>query len=218
MIRILQLVVPGVIAAAAMGSGCTCDKRGGALPSAAGFNDTFERTAIGDNYRSTDTGSAYSMTDGKLHVQGARNYPLWLKRPLPRDVRIEFDAASASPEGDIKVELFGDGYSHAVEESYTSSGYVVIFGGWQNSLNVLARMNEHGDDRVVGKAKRVEQGRVYRFVIERKGNRISAAVDGEELVSMDDAAPLDGTEHRYFAFNNWETSVTFDNLKISELK
>ena len=84
---------------------------------------------------------------------------------------------SESPEGDIKVEIFGDGASHAKTDSYTATSYVIIFGGWNNSKNVLARMDEHGEDRVVGKPRKVEPGTTYRFRIERIGGTLTVWVD-----------------------------------------
>ena len=112
-----------------------------------GFSDDFERAQLGKAYK--QTGGNWRIEGGKLHVQGAKNHPLWLLRTLPRDVRVEFDARSETADGDIKVEIFGDGASYAKNDSYTATSYVVIFGGWNNSMNVLARMDEHGADRVV---------------------------------------------------------------------
>ena len=180
-----------------------------------GFADNFDRTEIGNSWRST--GGPFSIVDGKLKVSGAKNRPLWLRRTLPRDARVEFDVRSESPDGDIKVELYGDGVSKATEASYTATSYVVIFGGWKNSKNVLARMNEHGADRVEGKARSVVPGRTYHMKIERKGDTISAWVDGDLLAQMKDPNPLAGSGHEYFAFNNWQAELWFDNLKITPL-
>ena len=38
-----------------------------------------------------------------------------------------------SEEGDIKIELNGDGRSFAKSANYRPSGYVLVFGGWNNS-------------------------------------------------------------------------------------
>lgn len=193
----------------------SCTPQGDPAIGASGFRDDFDGEALGDEWN--NTGGPWEIRDGRLHVRGARNRPLWLRRTLPRDVRIEFDVQSDSPEGDIKVEVFGDGTSRATSVSYTATSYVVIFGGWSNSLNVLARMNEHGDDRVVGARRRVEQGQVYHLKIERQGDRIAAWVDGELLVEMSDEDPLEGRGHDHFAFNNWESELWFDNLEITAL-
>jgi len=178
-----------------------------------GFFDDFERPQLGTDY--AKTGGNWRIENGWLRVDGAKNHPLWLLRTLPGDVRVELDARSDSPEGDIKVELFGDGASHATEDSYEATSYVVIFGGWNNSKNVLARMDEHGDDRVVGKPWKVEPGRTYHFRIERVGGTLTVWVDDQVLVQMDDPMPLRGRGHDHFGFNNWQSDLWFDNLRIT---
>lgn len=183
-----------------------------------GFHDDFERGALGEAYRSTGPLRLYRIEGGELRVEGAKNRPLWLARRLPRDVRVEFIARSESPEGDIKVELFGDGVSKATSASYTATGYVIVFGGWNNSRNIIARLDEHGADRVVGKAKRVEPGKNYQVLIERRGNLLTVAIDGEEIMRLDDPAPLYGRGHDHFAFNNWSSKLAFDDLRITPLR
>jgi hypothetical protein len=180
-----------------------------------GFSDDFERAQLGEDYKST--GGNWQIERGQLHVHGAKNRPLWLLRALPQEIRIEFDARSDTAEGDIKVEVFGDGASHAEQESYVATSYVVIFGGWNNSANVLARMDEHGDDRVVGRPVKVVPGKTYRFRIDRIDGTLTVWVDGELLVEMDDSEPLQGRGHDHFGFNNWKSSVWFDNLKVTPL-
>jgi hypothetical protein len=179
------------------------------------FTDDFERKDIGPMWRST--GGPYSILNGELKVRGAHNKPLWLRRTLPRDARLEFDVRSESPEGDIKVEVYGDGLSRANAESYTATSYVVIFGGWSNSLNLIARLDEHGEDRSIGPRRKVEQGHKYHMKIERKGDTITAWVDDQLLAQMKDKNPLWGAGHDHFAINNWSTELYFDNLKITPL-
>ena len=192
-----------------------CTPQGDPAIGPEGFTDDFERDELGDHWH--NTGARYRIENGALTIQGARNRPLWLRRKLPRDVRIEFDARSDSPQGDIKVEVFGDGQSRATSTSYTATSYVVIFGGWNHSTNLIARLDEHGADRAIGPPRRVEPGRTYRMRIERKGNRITAWVDDEMLATMEDPKPLEGRGHDHFAFNNWESELTFDNLRITPL-
>ncbi|MFK7987314.1 MAG: family 16 glycoside hydrolase [Sandaracinaceae bacterium] len=192
-----------------------CTPQGDPAIGPEGFTDNFDREDIGDDWH--NTGGRYRIEDGVLNVRGARNRPLWLRRRLPRDVRIEFDVRSESPQGDIKVEVFGDGSSRATSESYTATSYVVIFGGWNNSMNIIARMDEHADDRAVGPRRPVESGRTYRMRIERQGERVAAYVDDELLAEMTDDEPLEGRGHDHFAFNDWEADLWFDNLSIQPL-
>jgi hypothetical protein len=180
-----------------------------------GFADDFERIQLGKDYKKT--GGDWRIEAGELHVHGAKNHPLWLLRTLPHDVRVEFDARSESPEGDIKVEVFGDGASYAKQDSYAATSYVIIFGGWNNSRNVLARMDEHGSDRVVGTPRKVEPGHTYRFLIERIGGILTVWVNGNLLLEMDDPEPLRGRGHDHFGFNNWQSDLWFDNLKVTPL-
>lgn len=202
----------GLLLSAAF-AGCSPQGDPGLEPE--GFSDDFERAELGDAWN--NTGGTYSIRDGALKVAGARNKPLWLKRKLPHDVSIELDAKSDSPEGDIKVEVFGDGVSKAETLSYTATSYVVIFGGWKNSMNVLARMNEHGKDRVVAEELKVVPGQTYHMKIERRGGTIEFWVDGRKLASMNDPEPLSGAGHDHFAFNNWQAPLTFDNLRVKPL-
>lgn len=180
------------------------------------FIDNFQRTDLGPNYR--NTGGDYRILDGQLTIRGAHNHPLWLKKRLPRNAEIEFDVLSRSPEGDIKVEAWGDGESHATSKgAYLATSYVFILGGWGNQISALCRMDEHSDDRKTRKDIKVQPNRQYRFKIRRKGSHIEWFVDGKPFLSMDDPQPLEGKRHSYFGFNNWQSDLRFDNLSIQPL-
>ena len=208
-------MAPVRLALAFCAAASACGRSGGSRRIDTTFEDRFERGRLGPDW--LDTGGDYSLVDGHLRVRGARNHPLWLRRPLPRDVRIEFRGRSQSPDGDIKVEVFGDGRSFATEDSYTATSYVLVFGGWRNTLNVLARMDEHGDDRLVRRAPSVVPGRWYRFEVERVGAKISWWIDGAPMHELDDAEPLEGQGHEHFAFNDWDAELWFDDLVVRAL-
>jgi hypothetical protein len=125
-------------------------------------------------------------------------------------VAIEFDVRTESAEGDLKCEVFGDGRDHA-------SGYILVFGGWKNTVTTIARLNEHGGDRRERKDLKAEKGKVYRWRIERKGNVLRWLIDGNEVLKYDDKEPLVGPEHDRFGFSSWEADLYFDNLKIEPL-
>lgn len=193
-----------------------CGRSAGSEALGERFEDHFDRARPGPDWLDTSEG-AYSIVGGKLRAKGARNHPLWLRRRLPRDVRIELTARSESSAGDIKLEVFGDGRSYATEDSYTATSYVVIFGGWSNTISALARMNEHGDDRQERRDRRVVPGRTYRFKIERQAGKLGWWVDGERILGMDDPEPLEGSGHDHFAFNDWDAEVFFDDLVVTPL-
>jgi hypothetical protein len=183
------------------------------------WTDAFERADIGGDYLPTSDG-AYRIVDGVLGAKGALNHPLWLRKRLPRDVAIEVDVRAQSPDGDLKVELFGDGESHDKDQgAYTATGYVVCMGGWKNTQSFIARMDEHGNEKVTRKQPRVEVGKTYHWKIVRQGNRVDWFVDDmtTPFLTYEDAAPLTGAGHDYFGFNNWQSDAWFDNLTITPL-
>ncbi len=189
---------------------------------AKGYVDSFDRRELGPAYR--DTIGRYVVYGGRLHVAKAYNHPLWLKRKLPANVVIEFDAWSFTPDGDIKVELFGDGRSFTDHRgAYRATGYVICLGGWNNSKSFIARQLEHPPaDRArelmaSRKDFKVKIGQRYHFRILRRGGEIRWELDGREFLSYMDPRPLRGRGHDHFAFSNWASEVAFDNLTIRPL-
>jgi hypothetical protein len=178
------------------------------------FIEDFERADLGASWNATS--DQYQIEAGKLTVSNAHNHPAWLRRRLPRDVVIDVDAMAKSPTGDIKLELFGDGESFDPDKgSYTSSGYVLIFGGWQNSLSVICRQDEHGAGRKAQRSDiRVEPNRSYHFTITRRGGALDWTIDGRPFLAWTDPEPLAGPGHEFLAVNNWEAALAFDNLHV----
>jgi hypothetical protein len=188
--------------------------------------DSFDRADLGADWRAMS--ADWHLEGARLCVENAHNHPLWLKRKLPTNARIEFSATSYSDEGDIKVEMWGDGHSAAKGVSYNdATGYIAIFGGWRNSFHVLARLNEHAPDRpeinltdtdTDPRTRKVESGTEYHFKILRSdGKTMRWLVDDIELFSWGDKQPLRGVGHDHFGFNDWQVKVCFDNLKIVPL-
>jgi hypothetical protein len=198
--------------AVALGAGACRTKD----PSITGpFVDAFDRAELGPTWN--NTGADYRIAEGRLNVSKAYNHPAWLRRKLPADVVIEVDALSKSAAGDLKLELFGDGESFDADKgSYVSSGYVMILGGWNNSLSVICRNNEHDDGRKAERRDfRVDPGRTYHWMITRRGGQMDWEIDGRPFLAWNDPSPLSGSGHEYLAVNNWESDVYFDNLKIA---
>ncbi|MGH7269315.1 MAG: hypothetical protein ACREJ3_02710, partial [Polyangiaceae bacterium] len=170
----------------------------------------------------------WHIESGRLCTEHARNHGIWLKRVLPVNARIEFDAVSSSPDGDMKAEFWGDGRSAATGISYTNAtSYLTIFGGWHNTHHVLARINEHGADRkdiIVQansddpRARPATAGQMYHFKVERTdGRTVRWWVDGNEMLSYPDSDPLVGPGHDHFGFNDWDVRVCFDNVSVTPL-
>ncbi|NOZ00985.1 MAG: hypothetical protein GXP54_03745 [Deltaproteobacteria bacterium] len=168
------------------------------------FSDDFERTEIGKDW--LNRSGKWVIKDGMLHGQNDRNEGIWLNTPVPDRFRIEFDARADSAEGDLKFEV-------CASEQHHQTGYIVIMGGWNNSLSIIARLNEHGTDRLESDM-RGETGRVYHMMAVRTDRSLLWYVDGKLALTFEDEDPLHG---RFFAFNDWSAPVAFDNLKIFQL-
>ncbi len=217
--RNLRWIIPLAGAVASVGGGVALLAAGCTEPRSPAmrqrFEDHFERAELGADWNVT--GDGWRIEGGAVRGQGARNHPLWLKRRLPRNARIEFDAWSESPAGDLKCEVYGDGTSYARQASYTATSYVVIFGGWFNRYNVIARMDEHAPDRRQRVGPPVEIGKHYHFTVERRDRMLRWLLDGSPMLEWDDPDPLAGPGHEYFAFNDWDALVHFDNLVVTPL-
>lgn len=190
------------------------------------FSDHFDTATLSSDWRATST--VWHIENGRLCGRGAHNHPVWLQRRIPKNARITFTAESDSVEGDIKVEIWGDGQSEAKTISYTNAtSYLFILGGWKNHFHVLARIDEHAPDRLERRVspeatdprdRPVVPGVKYRFGIERAdGRTVRWTVDGAEMAKLNDPMPLVGPGHEYLGFNNWEVRACFDDLNIVPL-
>ena len=190
------------------------------------FEDTFDRSELGEDWNALSP--AWKITGGRLCVRGARNRGLWFLRKLPVNARIEIDAFAEAADGDLKIEAWGDGVSGATGASYTNAtSYLFILGGWKNTKHVLARLDEHGEDRLEidvepnaddERARPVAVGQPYRFQIERDdGKTVSWSVNGQTYFELSDDEPLSGPGHEHLGFNDWDAPVCFDNLKVTPL-
>ncbi len=190
------------------------------------FEDRFDRADLGPDYNALSP--AWKIVANKLCVRGARNKGAWLLRKLPVNARIEFDAVSEAQDGDIKAEAWGDGATGATSASYTNAtSYIAIFGGWKNTKHVLARLDEHGDDRMEleieagsddERQRPIAPGQPYHFKLERtNGKSVRMSVNDLVYFEMWDDEPLSGPGHEHFGFNDWDAPVCFDNLQITPL-
>ena len=187
------------------------------------FNDNFDRKTLGKLWASEMIGRwriEYNnkTKNGRLCVEQTRNNPLFLLRRLPRDVVVEVDVWAHDRIGDVKVEMFTDGKFHA-------TGYVLVHGGWKNTLSIIDRLDEHNRNCKYNEmSKEITcrrwkrggpvQNRKYHWKIVRTGKKLSWYIDGKPFMSYNDPDPLAGKAHGYFAFSNWVSRGCFDNLSI----
>jgi hypothetical protein len=194
--------LPAVAALCLLAIGCSKkEEKLAPLP----FSDGVDREELGEYWKG-DPG--WRIRDGQVFSAGTQNHALWLKTRMPDDAVVELDVRSESPAGDIKFEIYADGTNHA-------SGYILIFGGWNNTIHCIARKDEHGADRMeIKERNRVKPGQTYHMKVVRKDKVIKWYVDGQLLLDYFDSEPLKGDGNDRFAFNNWQSHLFFDNLLI----
>ncbi len=176
------------------------------------FADDFERAELGGDWRFDQPGEwtveAGALRSNRVEVYEERNKGVWLKRPLPTRVRVEFRGEVRSGSGDIKCEIFATEPKH-------EAGYSVIFGGWNNTINAIARLGEHEPARRVQRPHvPVRSQQRYLWTLVRTDGVVRWYVDGRFMLAYDDAAPVQGG---YFGFNNWLSDVRFDEVRVYDL-
>ncbi len=208
-----RLSLPRITAVVlALGMLGSCKKQtpaAGKLP----YTDSFDRDQLGPDW--FPSGGDWKVRDGYVYTTFSNNMPLFLNVDLPDEVVVEVDVYSETREVDSKIELMTDGRTH-------QSGYVFIMGGWSNKMSVIARLDEHGDDRVVKQPTGVTGGKWYRWRVEKRaakrgqydGHKLTWLVDGKHYMEFFDAAPLHGSGHNRLGFGNWQNQIRFDNVKI----
>jgi hypothetical protein len=183
-----------------------------------GFTDNFDRNTLGANW--FDTIGRFVLANNSLNIQGGYNHPLWLKKKIPVNVDIEFNAKSMTSDGDIKIELFGDGKSFALNRgAYVATGYVFCQGGWKNKKTFIAKRFEHDRKLLHTTKAKVNIGKYHHWkIVSRKKEGaliLTWFIDGKKILSMKDLSPIYGSKNQWFAFSNWASDTWFDNLKIT---
>lgn len=173
------------------------------------WQDTFERGSIGRNYR--QTGPGYALAAGRLTATDAHGRPLWLRKRLPHDVRVELDAGTSDPAGELRVELFGDGEGDPEGPQPVASGYAFALTGSE------ARLDRPG---ALPTTATVARGAATtHWKLERSGRTVRWFVGDMQhaVLTYVDPRPLEDDTHAYFGFVDGTDATWFDNLVITPL-
>jgi Domain of unknown function (DUF6250) len=160
-------------------------------------------------------GENWRIVDGQLFSgdKSNNNAGIWIKKAvLPENYRIEFKAKSVKGnnkvfQGDMKCEFGG------VEPAHIS-GYVMILGGWQNTLNTLCRLEEHTGRLVIDQSRKVKEGQTYLIQLVKSAGELQWYLDKKLFLTTTDKEPLTGPN---FGFNNWNSRFYIDDVKIFAL-
>lgn len=173
------------------------------------FSYNFDDGKIGEEWK--NEGGDWSVMNGRLHSENARNRDLVLLKPLPAEAMIEVEMISHSEAVDIKFRAWGD-----IGGNLHDGAYHFILGGWGNKISTIAPKGEHDKRRVERKAG-LDKEKWYKVKVLRSKGKIEMFLDGKPYLTYNDTEPLDPSLYKYFSFANWNSDCEFDNLKIYEL-
>ncbi|NCC49668.1 MAG: hypothetical protein EOM20_00495 [Spartobacteria bacterium] len=158
-------------------------------------------------------GGEYNLVDNELYMYGGEPQMLMFKADIAGDVRIEFDCHQ---EG-VYLNTIGCFLSAVPPDGgrpLPTGGYAFIYGGYDNSLNVLMR----GDQKIWSRsASPLQRGEMYHVVVERVGCRLRMEVNDEEIFSLVDADALSGADRTAVGVFGWLADTYYDRIKIYSL-
>ena len=160
---------------------------------------------------------------------------IWLDRTFGGCLRVEFDACVLASDGDKNninfFLLFSDPAGRSLQQTrderadgqygkyHKLNGYVITFLANGEPDRARFRMRDDPAFNLLQEEFTYEckQNKTYHIAIEKRGNRITYAVDGVVyLDKVDDAA---NGEHKsgIIGFRTWHTDLWWDNLKVTRL-
>ena len=179
------------------------------------FTDDFERAELGADWNATS--DAYRIADGKLTVSNAHNHPAWLRAPAAPRRRRRGRRPVEEPRGRHQARAVR---RRRIVRSRQGALHLV---GLRADLRRLEQLAV--GHLPAGGARRRPQGRRaatpassrtgrYHFTITRQGGALDWTIDGRPFLAWTDPEPLAGAGHEYLAVDDWEATLTFDNLQI----
>jgi len=160
----------------------------------------------------TKAGCDITVADGVMTIKSTEDGEAiaFLKAPkFPGDVKVEVVASlSGEKLSDLSVLL------NSNEESGRSGGYLLQVGAKGNKMGRLLRQGTQVDESVNGKAV-VTAGKKYTLVAEKNAGTVSLTLDGKEVFSVKDQAPIKGDSSALVALYTWGCTIKVEKLVIS---
>lgn len=164
------------------------------------FQDDFQREKLGDAWKAVN--GDWRISDGKLTCPSGGF--IVINQDVDGFQRLEFTASSEKP-GDLSPVIHCDGED-------VDSGYLLQFGGMNNSFNQAKKM---GENVAVDVEHLIEKGKPHRVIAEFNGERAKLTVNGEIVYDFAETgdAPL-GKGHDRAGIYIY-TQGTIDDVKLS---
>ncbi|MCY3020370.1 MAG: protein kinase [Planctomycetota bacterium] len=162
-------------------------------------------------------GGTWELKNGELRLLAGKAAWMILKKPMPGDVKIEFDCHQESDRlNDISCFMNAPPREKwPAANTNQAPGYHFKYGGWFNTRNAL----ELGTRTVFTQdAKPVVRGKTYHVKAERMGKRLVLTVDDKVIYDVQDPQPPDlGPEHGVAGLYASTSESWFNNIKVYTL-
>ncbi len=197
------------------------------------FQDDFSRKALGENWLvewDEAQGSSVGLQDDKLLLDTQGGVSVWLKKALPKNVRIEctrqvlLDGKPNDRLSDLNFfwhcpNPFFEKQRKGDFAAYDSLAlYYVGIGGNYNTTTRLRKYDGKGE-RVLWQEKNdkvhlLQANTVYKIVLEVINGQVAVWVNNQLYFTQQDASPLAGG---YFAIRSTKSRQWIDDVKIYEV-
>ncbi|NCC51139.1 MAG: hypothetical protein EOM20_07985 [Spartobacteria bacterium] len=155
-------------------------------------------------------GCDYTLDEDGLHLHPAMPQLLLYKGDLGGDIRMDFECRLTS----IYLNHIGCFFSAVAGDNYKDiapSGYEFVYGGYDNSMNVLTRSHQQVWKQVQSPLKR---NTTYRVCVKRTGATISMHINDREICAYVDMDPLIGGDRTALGLSCWGSEFCIRNIQI----
>jgi len=158
-------------------------------------------------------GGQHEVKEGELRLYAGEPQVLLLKRELLGDVRIEFECHQESAYLN-DVGCFMSAVRTENRKEILSSGYELKYGGYNNTQNVVMRLNRRLWSTP---ASPLVRGKKYRVMAEKVGTTLRMVVNGEEVFRVTDPDALSGPDRTAVGLLGWMADTRYTRIRIYSL-
>ncbi|MBI5724388.1 MAG: protein kinase [Planctomycetes bacterium] len=154
-------------------------------------------------------GSNWQIKDGQLRTAGDRTSVIFLKKPYPGDVKIEFGCRMEGGGRKSGFSVFLTTLPKLVDVNSNKplSGYEFALAGSQ------LKIQKNGKECAAIFLPPTEIDKEYKVLVERRGNRLSVSVD-DKSASWEDAEPLTASEIGVIGLAGHAPQTCWKNFRI----
>lgn len=173
-----------------------------------------------DDFSDADVSSRWQIQNakwkvekGELRIWDGVNQIVLFKKPMPGDVRLEFDCRF---EDDLPCDLgcfLGASLNNENLMNMTS-GYLFDYGSYLNTRTTLKKNSKLLFQELQSPLRRNEK---YHVLAEKAGSWLKLEVNGKAIFKLQDPEILTGSNYSMLGLYGWKANTFYDNIRIYQL-